>query len=115
MGKKAFDDIMAGLQDALAYAQGDGTRGRETIVEVPAVDVRAARHRPFLQTAQLFRQTIPPFPAPLQPLTLCRLPPQGRRRSNGRPRPFGSPQLRKPCDTRALRSRGRTERPRISR
>lgn len=45
MAKTAFDDIMAGLQDALAYAQGDGTRGRETIIEVPAVDVRAARHR----------------------------------------------------------------------
>jgi putative transcriptional regulator len=45
MGMKAFDDIMAGLDDALAYAQGDRTRGRETIVDVPTVDVRAARQR----------------------------------------------------------------------
>jgi putative transcriptional regulator len=42
---KAFDDIMAGLQDALAYAQGDSGRGRDTVVSVPDVDVRAARHR----------------------------------------------------------------------
>lgn len=42
---KAFDDIMAGLQDALAYAQGDPGRGKATTVTVPDVDVRAARHR----------------------------------------------------------------------
>lgn len=45
MAKMAFDDIMVGLKDALAYAQGDTSRGRETVVEVPAVDVRAARQR----------------------------------------------------------------------
>jgi putative transcriptional regulator len=45
MGTKAFDDIMAGLTDALAYAHGDKSKGRETIVEVPTVDVRAARQR----------------------------------------------------------------------
>jgi hypothetical protein len=27
-GKKVFDSIMAGLQDALAYVKGDKTRGR---------------------------------------------------------------------------------------
>jgi putative transcriptional regulator len=45
MGRKAFDEILAGLGDALGYAQGDLGRGRETVVEVPEVDVRAARQR----------------------------------------------------------------------
>jgi len=45
MGSKAFNDIMAGLEDALAYTQGDRSRGKETIVDVPTVDVRAARQR----------------------------------------------------------------------
>jgi len=43
--KKAFDEIMAGLEDAIAYAKGDRRRGRAHIVEVPAVDVRAARKK----------------------------------------------------------------------
>jgi putative transcriptional regulator len=42
---KAFDDIMAGLQDALAYAQGDTSCGKATTVTVPDVDVRVARRR----------------------------------------------------------------------
>ena len=29
MSKEAFDKIMAGLDDALAYAKGDKSRGRE--------------------------------------------------------------------------------------
>ncbi len=41
--KKAFDKIMDGLTDALAYAEGDTKRARAHRVEVPAVDVRAAR------------------------------------------------------------------------
>ena len=31
MSKKAFDSIMAGLQDALAYTKGDKTRGRARV------------------------------------------------------------------------------------
>jgi putative transcriptional regulator len=45
MATTAFNDIMAGLEDALAYAKGDSGRGRETVVEIPVVDVRAARQR----------------------------------------------------------------------
>ncbi len=45
MAKEAFDNIMAGLSDALAYAQGDKSRGKERTVEVPAVDVAAARKK----------------------------------------------------------------------
>ena len=45
MAKEAFDTIMAGLSDALAYAQGDKSRGKELIIEVPTVDVAAARKK----------------------------------------------------------------------
>lgn len=37
--------ILRGLEDALAYAKGDKTRGVEHVVEVASVDVRAARKR----------------------------------------------------------------------
>ena len=40
---KAFDKIMAGAEDALAYAKGDTSRGRTHIVEV--VDVKAVRKK----------------------------------------------------------------------
>ena len=43
MARKAFDKIMDGLTDALAYAEGDKSRGKAHEVEVPTVDVRAAR------------------------------------------------------------------------
>ena len=39
MSKNAFDKIAAGLEDAIAYAQGDAVRGRVAA----AVDVRAVR------------------------------------------------------------------------
>lgn len=45
MASNAFDKIMDGLTDALAYAEGDKSRGKAHAVEVPAVDVRAARKR----------------------------------------------------------------------
>lgn len=45
MTKRAHDKIMAGLRDALAYARGDKSRGVDRVVEVPAVDVRAARRK----------------------------------------------------------------------
>jgi putative transcriptional regulator len=42
----AGKSILAGLQDALAYAQGDTTRGQAHTVQVPAtVDVKAIRKR----------------------------------------------------------------------
>ncbi len=43
MARKAFDKIMDGLTDAMAYAEGDKSRGKAHQVEVPTVDVRAAR------------------------------------------------------------------------
>ena len=45
MAGKAFDKIMDGLTDALAYAEGDESRGKAHKVEVPAIDVRAARKK----------------------------------------------------------------------
>ena len=43
MTAKAFDKIMDGLTDALAYAEGDKSRGKAHKIEVPTVNVRAAR------------------------------------------------------------------------
>ena len=45
MARKAFDKIMDGLTDSLAYAEGDKSRGKAREVEVPTVDVRAARKK----------------------------------------------------------------------
>lgn len=52
MGREAFDAIMDGLNDALAYAQGDAARGVAHKVAVPVVDVRAARKRLGLSQAE---------------------------------------------------------------
>ena len=43
MAKKAFDSIMAGMQDALAHAGGDKARG--VVHKVAPVDVKAARQK----------------------------------------------------------------------
>jgi len=45
MSKKAYDKIMAGLEDALAYAKGDAGRGIAHVVRVPVADVKAARRK----------------------------------------------------------------------
>lgn len=46
MNKKAFDQILAGLEDGIAYARGDKSRGVEHLVRVPAtIDVRAIRRK----------------------------------------------------------------------
>lgn len=45
MTMSEFDDIKAGLEDALQYAKGNKAHGREQRVEVPVVDVRAVRER----------------------------------------------------------------------
>ena len=42
MGKKVFDAIMAGIDDAAACAKGDKHRGKTHVVKVPKVDVRAS-------------------------------------------------------------------------
>ena len=52
MTKKAFTKIMAGIDDAVAYAKGDKRRGVEHVVSVPDdVDVRAIRARFHLTRA----------------------------------------------------------------
>lgn len=43
MSKKVFDNIMAGLEDAIAYADGDSSRGRPHDYRFPTVDVSSAR------------------------------------------------------------------------
>ena len=43
MAKKAFDKIMAGLQDAIAHADGDGKRGVSHII--PSIDVKSIRKK----------------------------------------------------------------------
>ncbi|MHB8708823.1 MAG: helix-turn-helix domain-containing protein [Desulfuromonadales bacterium] len=45
MAGKAFEKIMAGMEDALAYAEGDTTRGVAHKIELHEVDVAALRKR----------------------------------------------------------------------
>lgn len=45
MSKEVFEGIKAGLEDALAHAKGDKSRGRTHSVMVPVVDVRAVRRK----------------------------------------------------------------------
>ena len=45
MAKEAFESIKAGLEDAIAYARGDKTRGRVWAPKVKKVNVRAVRER----------------------------------------------------------------------
>ena len=56
------DSIRRGLEDALAYARGDKSRGRTTVVQVPErVDVKAIRKRVGLsQTAFAARFGVSP-------------------------------------------------------
>lgn len=43
MGKKTFDDIKAGLDDAVAYAKGNKHRGKAHHVSTADVDVQTIR------------------------------------------------------------------------
>ena len=53
MAKKAFNKIMAGVEDAIAYGKGDKRRGTAHVVQVPEdVDVRAIRARFKLTRAE---------------------------------------------------------------
>ena len=45
MARKAFEKILTGLEDALAFADGDGSRGLAHRVEVKDVDIVALRKR----------------------------------------------------------------------
>ena len=48
---KAFKNIMAGLEDAIAYAEGDPSRGKAHKIEV--VDVKAIREKTGLSQPKL--------------------------------------------------------------
>lgn len=50
MSKKAFDNIMAGLQDAKAFAEGDTSRAKVRVVNV--VDVKRIRAKTKLSQAR---------------------------------------------------------------
>jgi putative transcriptional regulator len=50
MSRKAFDQIKAGLEDAVAYAHGDTARGKAHKIEV--VDVKAVRGQLEMTQAQ---------------------------------------------------------------
>ncbi len=53
MKDDVFDSMVAGLEDAIAHAKGDGSRGRTH--EVPVVDVAQVRPRLNLTQAQFAR------------------------------------------------------------
>jgi len=55
MSKKAFDSIMAGLGDALAYAKGDRTRGRATAFQGRDLDVGRVRGKVGLSQDEFAR------------------------------------------------------------
>ena len=45
MASKAFRAIEAGMKDAIAYLDGDKTKGVATVVEVPNLDVAKVREK----------------------------------------------------------------------
>ena len=45
MARKAFEKIMAGMEDAFAYADGDAARGVAHQIEIHEVDIVALRKR----------------------------------------------------------------------
>ena len=55
MSKKAFDSMMAGLEDALAYAKGDKARGRATTFHPPDLDVGQVRSKVGLSQDEFAR------------------------------------------------------------
>jgi putative transcriptional regulator len=52
---KAFDDIMAGLNEAMAFAQGKQTGAVVHKIEVPAIDVADIRARTGLSQSAFAR------------------------------------------------------------
>lgn len=43
MSKKVFEGLKASMLEAIAFAEGDQTKAKVHVVEVPLVDVKAAR------------------------------------------------------------------------
>jgi putative transcriptional regulator len=59
--KEALESIRAGLEDAVAYARGDRSRGVAHEIEVPQVDVREVRAKLGLSQstfAAMFRVSV---------------------------------------------------------
>jgi putative transcriptional regulator len=52
MARKAFEKIMSGMEDALAYAEGDTSRAVAHKIEIHEVDVAALRKRLGLSQAR---------------------------------------------------------------
>ena len=71
-----FEQIKAGLEDAIAYQKGDLAKGRKTTVAVEDIDVAALRHRLELSQYQFARR----FGFPLSTLRKWE---QGARRPSG--------------------------------
>jgi putative transcriptional regulator len=42
---KAYDGIKAGLEDAIAYFEGDKSRGQAHVIDVETIDIAAARKK----------------------------------------------------------------------
>jgi len=42
---KAYEQIKAGLEDAIAYNKGDKSRGKAHVVDVDTIDIAAARKK----------------------------------------------------------------------
>jgi putative transcriptional regulator len=76
MSSKAFDQIMDGLTDALAYAEGDTSRGTTHVVDAPSLDVKAIRARLKLSQGDFAKA----FRVPVGTLRHWE---QGRRRPTG--------------------------------
>ena len=57
MASKAFRAIEAGMKDAIAYLDGDKTKGVATVVEVPDLDVAKVRQKTGLS------QIVSPVPS----------------------------------------------------
>ena len=55
MASKAFKKMMAGLEDAIAHAEGDKTRGKTHRVKISDVDVSKVRQRVHLSQAAFAR------------------------------------------------------------
>ena len=43
--RKFVKDVLAGFEDAIAYMEGDKSRGVSTTFTVPAIDVKAIRKK----------------------------------------------------------------------
>ena len=55
MSKRAFEGILEGLKEALAYTKGDHSKGRAVHVSVKPTDIKTARRKAGLSRAAFAR------------------------------------------------------------